>query len=144
MRIKISKKQKNSLILKKSSTGYITPNIIYYYFENIQIYGIKVSQKGLDRFESKVIFARRLKMQASELKAAVSRVLESNGVLAEMRAQLRLSVFQAIDDSENSGNGSSVISGRRNAKRDALTATGTTVHDFKINNSLFFSIFEIN
>ena len=63
-------------------------------------------------------------MATTELASAVSRVLESRGVLADLRAQLRLTVFQAIDDEERGAGKPSLISQRPNPKRDALLSTG--------------------
>lgn len=61
---------------------------------------------------------------SAELRDAVTHALEQQGVLARMRAELRLSVFQSLDSTQASKTGTALISGRSNAKRDALLETG--------------------
>lgn len=52
-------------------------------------------------------------------------VLEGKGVLASMRAQLRLCVAEAIEGEARRKGASSVISERANSARDSLLASGT-------------------
>lgn len=59
-----------------------------------------------------------------ELQSAVSDILESQGVLPSLRAQLRQCVFETVDAVGIQRGQAATIASRSNARRDALLRSG--------------------